>query len=127
MHPIILGISIPSHKPGKAPDHKFVGNKLDELLKQHFMGQKLVIRCIGSQDHSGLGVDELAKIICKTGTDKYDSTRRGFGYDGFAGKEIKGGFLRRAGACNQKWHFYATTNLGNASQRDWRPRLWRAC
>lgn len=45
------------------------------------MGQDVVLRCIGSQDHPGKTVDELVDIITKTGTDKYDPTRKGQGYN----------------------------------------------
>ncbi len=86
----ILGIKIPGHKSGRAPDSKAVGKKLDDLIKQYFMGKKVVIRCIGSQDHPGITLRELVDIVVKTGTDKYDTARTGVGYDGFlkAGKHI---------------------------------------
>lgn len=78
---MILEISIPEYKANVKPDYLAVGPKLDELLEQHFMGQDVVLRCIGSQDHPGKSLDELADIIVKTGTDKYDLTRKGQGYN----------------------------------------------
>lgn len=89
MHPTIFKVPIPNHKPGKEPDHRVVGNKLDTLLKKHFMGRKVVIRCIGSQDHPGISLNKLTNVVAKTGTDKYDSARIGFGYEEFKRKGIK--------------------------------------
>ena len=87
--PNLIEVTIPTHKPGKAPDHEAVGEKLDELLKQYFMGKKVVIRCIGSQDHPNLNLDELADAVIKTGTDKYDPVRIGVGYEEFIRKGIQ--------------------------------------
>jgi hypothetical protein len=53
------------------------------------MGKNVVIRCIGSQDHPGISLDELTNIIVQTGTDKYDATRMGVGYKEFVNKGIQ--------------------------------------
>jgi hypothetical protein len=87
--PRLINTTIPTHKPDKVPDHEAVGKKLDELLKQHFLGKKAVIRCIGSQDHPGVSLDELTDTVIKTGTDKYDPTRTGVGYEEFVRKGIR--------------------------------------
>ncbi len=79
-HAKILEIALPEYKANVKPDYLTVGPKLDKLLEQHFMGQDTVLRCIGSQDHSGKTLDELVSIIIKTGTDKYDPSRTGQGY-----------------------------------------------
>jgi hypothetical protein len=88
MSPLVFELTIPDYKPGKVPDHDVVGKKLDDLLKKHFMGKKVVIRCIGSQDHPGLSLDELTDIVIKTGTDKYDAGRMGVGYEEFVKKGV---------------------------------------
>lgn len=87
--PQLIETTISSHKPGRAPDHNVVGEKLDNLLKKHFIGKKVVIRCIGSQDHPNLSLDQLTDIVTKTGTDKYDSDRMGVGYEEFVRKGIQ--------------------------------------
>ncbi|HUB93579.1 MAG TPA: hypothetical protein VMB52_03695 [Verrucomicrobiae bacterium] len=84
--PKLIEISIPTHKPGKVPAYETIGPKLDELLKRHFIGKKVVIRCIGSQDHPDMHLDTLTDVVMTTGTDKYDSSRTGFGYGAFVGK-----------------------------------------
>lgn len=76
----IIEITLPEYKANVEPDYLTVGPQLDKLLEQHFMGQEIVLRCIGSQDHPGKTLDELANIIMKTGTDKYDPAREGQGY-----------------------------------------------
>lgn len=87
--PSVYTLATPNHTPGKAPDHETVGRKLDDLLKQHFLGKKVVIRCIGSQDHPGLSLDELTATVVRTGTDKYDPNRMGVGYEEFISKGIR--------------------------------------
>jgi hypothetical protein len=89
MKPLVLTITLPEYKPGQPPDHKHIGEKLDKLLKQYFMDKKVVIRCIGSQDHPNLSLDELTDIVVKTGTDKYDVKRMGVGYEEFVRKGIQ--------------------------------------
>lgn len=105
MKPLIIEITIPGYKPSKAPDHEVVGEKLDELLKQHFMGKKVVIRCIGSQDHPDLNLDELTDTVLKTGTDKYDAGRMGVGYEEFVGKGIKVDFYGEPIEINKETNF----------------------
>lgn len=80
---------IPAHTPGQPPEHVSVGNTLDELLKRYFMDKEVVLRCIGSQDHPNLGLDALANIVVETGTDRYDPTRVGVGYEAFARRGIR--------------------------------------
>lgn len=89
MRPIVTTLTIPEYKPGKVPDHDGVGKKLDKLLKRYFMGKEVVIRCIGSQDHPNLSLDELTDIVVQSGTDKYDADRMGVGYKEFVQKGIK--------------------------------------
>jgi len=81
--------NIPNYRAGQEPDHKRVGKELDNVLKQHFMGKEVVIRCIGSQDHEGLSLDELTETVAKSGTDKYDKQRLGVGYEEFNRKGVR--------------------------------------
>jgi len=80
MTPLILTISLPEYKPNEKPDVLKTGPKLDSLLEKNFHGKSVVVRCISAQDHPGKTLDELADIVLKTGTDKYDATRKGIGY-----------------------------------------------
>lgn len=101
MKPIVLEITIPDYKPGNAPDHVAVGKRLDGLLRKNFLGKKVVIRCIGSQDHPNLSLDELTDILVKTGTDKYDAKRIGVGYEEFIRKGINVDFYGEPIEINQ--------------------------
>lgn len=85
----VIEVTIPGHRPGKAPDHELVGEKLDGVLRRRFMDRQVVIRCIDSQDHPGLSLDELAGKIVKNGTDKYDPHHMGVGYEEFARRGIR--------------------------------------
>lgn len=87
--PKIIEVSLPFHEPGKTPDHVAVGKQLDALIKQHFMGKKVVVRLIGSQDHPGLSLDDLVDKIVTSGTDRYEPQRMGIGYEEFVGKKIQ--------------------------------------
>jgi hypothetical protein len=88
--PQLIEISISEYRAGQEPDYEAIGQKLDAVLIEHFKGKEVVIRCIGSQDHPSLSVDELAKIILKSGIDRYDPNRAGVGYEGFkqAGRHV---------------------------------------
>ena len=77
----VITISIPEYKADKKPDCLAIGLRLDQLLEKHFLGKDVVLRCIGGQDHPNKTLDELADIVLKTGTDKYDPDRKGQGYE----------------------------------------------
>jgi len=80
MTPPVFAISLPEYKPNEKPDVLKIGPKLDSLLEKNFYGKLIVIRCISTQDHPGKTPDELADIVLRTGTDKYDAARKGIGY-----------------------------------------------
>jgi len=73
----IIKIHLPEYHLNKKPDYLKLGKKVDELLERSFPDGKYILRAIGSDDHSGLSIDELAEIVLKTGTDKYDPNRKG--------------------------------------------------
>lgn len=85
--PIFI-LTIPEYQAAE-PDYQAIGKTLDDELRKHFMGKKVVIRCIGSQDHPNFDLDELTDIVLKTGTDKYDPARMGVGYEEFVQRGIK--------------------------------------
>lgn len=59
----ILTVSVPQYTVDIDPDHKAIRKPVDELLKEHFMGQKVLIRGLGSMKHSDKNIDELIEII----------------------------------------------------------------
>ena len=65
-----------------------IGDKIDKVLKKHFLGKQVAIRCLGSSEHPKKTVDEMIKIIKKTGTDRYDPKRKGDRYENIENKQI---------------------------------------
>lgn len=92
----VLKISLPNYKPDKKPDYKNIGEKLDKFIKEHFYGKEIILRCISVADHDEKSIEEVINLIQKTGTDKYDPSKKSFwhnwdvykdkGFDIFASK-----------------------------------------
>lgn len=108
----LLEVNLPHYSIDKEPDHEAIGAPVDELLKQHFMGQTVLLRALGSMEHPGKSVDDLIEIIKKDGTDRYDPERAGDRYANAQGKHIDLYALRRTISTNSKifwqlsWSFY---------------------
>lgn len=81
-------IKIPKVYADNKPDFEKIGAKIDKCLKKHFLGKKIAVRVLSSQEHKGKSVDDLIKIIKKIGHDHYDTKRRGDRYENIEGKHI---------------------------------------
>ena len=77
-------ISVPEYTVDKKPDYLKIGTKVDRVIERNFSDRKYIYRAIGLDDHPGLTLDELVSIILKTGTDKYDPTRKGVCHDQYS-------------------------------------------
>ena len=86
--PLVITVHLPAYRVDTVPDHLTLGKNVDDELKKHFMGQTIVARGIGSSEHPGKTIDELAEIILREGTDRYDQTRKGDRYENIQGKRI---------------------------------------
>ncbi len=84
----VYSVTIPEYTLKTKPNSVIIGEKIDGVIKKYFLGQKIAIRCIGSQEHEGKSVNDLVKIIKKLGTDKYDPTRKGEKYENVENKCI---------------------------------------
>jgi hypothetical protein len=73
----LLEIALPEYKPGIVPPSEAIGRKLDELLRDQFQDQTVVVRCLGLRDHPDHTLEELTDTILTAGTDKYDPKRQG--------------------------------------------------
>ena len=82
MSPKIITISIPGYTLEAQPDYSAVGAKIDQALSENFEGTHL-LRALSIVDHPQYSLDELADIILKTGTDKYDPNRKGVAHEEF--------------------------------------------
>ncbi|MSU75796.1 MAG: hypothetical protein EXS55_04775 [Candidatus Magasanikbacteria bacterium] len=84
----VYQIHLPEYVADKEPDHEAVGVKVDELIKQHWIGQHIAIRCVGSSEHPGKTTDDMIDIIKQLGHDRYDPERQGDRYENNEGKKI---------------------------------------
>ncbi|HVX48071.1 MAG TPA: hypothetical protein VHA05_01810 [Candidatus Saccharimonadales bacterium] len=84
----ILTVELPRYTVETEPDHKSIGKVVDEVIKQNFAGQVIVVRGISSNQHPDKSDDELIETIKKTGTDRYDPERAGDRYENIDGKRI---------------------------------------
>ena len=82
MEPKIIEISIPEYAIETQPDYKSVGEQIDKTITDNFNGTFL-LRALSMIDHPQYTLDELANIILKTGTDKYDTNRKGVAHEEF--------------------------------------------
>src|SRR3989344_5327479 len=80
--PKIIEISIPEYTIDSQPNYIEIGAKIDKAFTENFEGRFLV-RELSITDHPQYTLDELADIILKTGTDKYDPNRKGVAHDEF--------------------------------------------
>ena len=85
---ITASINLPDYQVTTEPDHKAIGKIVDDELRKHFMGQTVVVRGISSHDHAGKTINELAEIIKRDGTDRYDLSRIGDRYENTEDKHI---------------------------------------
>lgn len=83
-----FNLGIPKVYADKKPDFDKIGAKIDKRLKKHFLGKKLVIRVLGSEEHKGKSVDDLIRIIKRIGYDRYDTKRKGDRYKNVDKKHI---------------------------------------
>ncbi len=80
--PKIVTIFIPEYTIDVQPDYTAVGFQIDKAVQENFEGNFLV-RELSMIDHPQHSLDELADIILKTGTDKYDPNRKGVAHEEF--------------------------------------------
>lgn len=81
-------LNLPEYTIDQPPDHIGIGRKIDDVLRQHFMGKTIVLRGIASSEHPDKTPEQLADIIQETGTDHYDPQRKGDRYENVEGKQI---------------------------------------
>ncbi len=83
-YPRILTISLPEYDVSCPFDHDALGDRLDQLIVEHFGEGDYADRAVGIQDHPELSCDELLERILAYGTDRYDSTRTSIFTDDFS-------------------------------------------
>ena len=83
----VYRVSIPEYHVRAPPDHHAVGKRIDAVLRRHFLGKKVAIRCLSSSEHR-MTRKRLIGIIRRLGTDRYDPGREGDRYGNVEGKRI---------------------------------------
>jgi hypothetical protein len=73
---------LPEYRIEAQPDYVALGQKIDQALEENFEGDFLD-RALSTYDHPQHTVDQLAEIILRTGTDKYDPERKGVAHEEF--------------------------------------------
>ncbi len=79
----VIEVRLPEYHLKKKPDYVKLGKEVDEVIEKSFPDGKYILRALGSDDHPNLSLNELAEIILKTETDRYDSNRKGLCHDEF--------------------------------------------
>ncbi|WP_195909145.1 hypothetical protein [Microlunatus sp. Gsoil 973] len=84
----VITVPLPDYQVRTEPDHRRIGRRVDEAIRTHFAGHKIIARGVSADDHPDLTVDQLISIILHTGTDRYDPGRAGDRYDNVEAKHI---------------------------------------
>ncbi len=84
----VYQIKIPHYHVRTKPDWESIGKKIDKLIINNFLGKKIAIRCISSREHKGKSMDDLVRIVKKSGTDRYSKRRKGDRYENIENKKI---------------------------------------
>jgi len=89
VHHTQFGTPVPIEYWESRPDFTSVGAKIVSLLREHFMGKRIGLRLLGSEEHHGKSIDELIEVIKENGHDRYDAERSGDRYDNIESKRIE--------------------------------------
>lgn len=82
----VISLSLPEYNIDSKPDYQSIGKKIDNVLEEHFVGLDVAIRALSLTDHPKLTLEQFVKVILETGTDKYDSARKGV--EGFENYDV---------------------------------------
>ncbi len=83
-----FNIQIPKVYVDNKPDFTLIGAKIDKCLTRHFLGKKVAVRVLGSQEHKNKNINEVIKIIKELGHDRYDQKRSGDRYKNIENRHI---------------------------------------
>lgn len=84
----LMTVKVPQYTVDAEPDHKTIGKLVDEVIKEYFDGNTIIVRGISSAAHPDLSVEGLIQVIKDQGTDRYDPARVGDRYENIKGKQI---------------------------------------
>lgn len=81
----IVEVAAPEYTVTRAPDFLAVGSKVDRAIEASFPDGRYVLRAIGLDDHPGLTLSALVRVVLENGTDKHDPDREAVGQEEFSG------------------------------------------
>lgn len=84
----VYTVSLPDYQVQNEPNHAAIGKQVDDVLRQHFLGQTVVVRGISLSAHPNLSTNELIVKINQHGTDRYDPQNKGDRYENIGNKHI---------------------------------------
>jgi hypothetical protein len=58
------------YEGNKAPDYKAIGEQINEHLKKHFKGQKIVVHPISGEEHPDRTIEDVLNHLLEHGTEK---------------------------------------------------------
>ena len=82
----------------KAPDYKAISEKIDEHLRKHFKGQKIIVHPISQEEHPERIIEDVLKELIQHGTEKAEVQDKGKQPD----KKSKYDFLGNYHTINEK-------------------------
>ena len=83
-----FNVRIPKAYWDNKPDFNKIGAKIDSCLKKYFLGKRVAIRVLSSEEHKGKSIADVIKIIKKIGHDRYDPKKKGDRYENLDKKFI---------------------------------------
>jgi hypothetical protein len=108
----VVTIPLEDYTVDTEPDHGKIGRQVDDVIREHFAGRKIVARGLSGDDHPDRTVDDLIHTIQTIGTDRYDPDRQGDRYANIGAKHIDLFGFRRTVTTRMKlfaalsWGFY---------------------
>lgn len=84
----VINLKLPQYTVDVEPDHKAIGSIVDEVIKENFDGQTVIMRGLSSKEHANKSIAELVELIMQEGTDRYDPKRQGDRYENIKDKHI---------------------------------------
>ena len=84
----VKAVPVRGYLPHIIPDFDAIGTELDNAIKKDYLGKRIAIRAISTDDHDDESQSDLIELIKTLGTDRYDKNRSGDRYENIEKKHI---------------------------------------
>lgn len=78
----ILSVPLPEYQIGRTPDYR-LGERVDQIIRDHFDVDRIIVRAVSSMDHRPLTLDELTEVVAEEGWDRTEPSRREVAHEQF--------------------------------------------